>query len=190
MSNIDTVAPNNNFSDIQKNSLTTFIKLLSNNELPADKHKFIGLLLLTVSTYVGNANLLTWILDNNYAHCNDLINNYHIKFLNKLGFNFELQSTNMMTDETKDEMPELISGDDNDMDVTDDEMPELISGDDNDMDVNDDEMPELISGDDKDMDETTNKLFDIPPAIICPTVAATVFDHSLYDTIFPHVGNK
>ena len=172
MSNIDTVAPNNNFSDIQKNSLTTFIKLLSNNELPADKHKFIGLLLLTVSTYVGNADLLTWILDNNYAHCNDLINNSHIKFLNKLGFNFELQSTNMMTDETKDEMPELISGDDNDMDVTDDEMPELISG------------------DDKDMDETTNKLFDIPPAIICPTVAATVFDHSLYDTIFPHVGNK
>jgi len=154
MSNIDTVAPNNNFSDIQKNSLTTFIKLLSNNELPADKHKFIGRLLLTVSTYVGNADLLTWILDNNYAHCNDLINNSHIKFLNKLGFNFELQSTNMMTDETKDEMPEL------------------------------------ISGDDKDMDVTTNKLFDIPPAIICPTVAATVFDHSLYDTIFPHVGNK
>lgn len=82
MSNIDTVAPNNNFSDIQKNSLTTFIKLLSNNELPEDKNKFIGLLLVTVSSFMGNADLLRWVFDNNYAHCNDLINNSHIKFLN------------------------------------------------------------------------------------------------------------
>ena len=39
MSNIDTISPNNTFSDIQKNSLNTFIKIISekDSELSEDK---------------------------------------------------------------------------------------------------------------------------------------------------------
>ena len=116
MSNIDIIAPNNTFSDNQKNSLTTFIKIISekDSELSETKLKFISSMLMAIGSCGGNADLVMWLLENNYVDVNVSISNSHIKFANKMGFNLELLPTFDMSTigvssltEDSDEMPDL-----------------------------------------------------------------------------------
>jgi len=117
MSNINTISPNNTFSDIQKNSLNTFIKIISekDSELSEDKLKFLSSMLMAIGSCGGNADLVRWLLENNYIDVNACLSNSHIKFANNMGFNFELLPTefDMPTigvsslTEDSDEMPDL-----------------------------------------------------------------------------------
>ena len=91
MSNIDTVSPNNIFSTIEKKVLTTFIEVLSDKKtnIPKDKLKFIGVTLLGVGSIKGDADLVVWVLTNNYAQVTDRIQPVHISFANEMGLNIE-----------------------------------------------------------------------------------------------------
>jgi len=91
MPNIETIINSSNFSDSQKSVLFTIIQVISdeNNIIPEEKKLFIGQMLLAISIWKGDVNLVSWCLDNNYGSASTLINNSHIAFANQLGFNME-----------------------------------------------------------------------------------------------------
>lgn len=88
MITIDTISLQNVFSEREKNILNSFIEILLREE---DKNiqKDIGIMCLAVATIIGDVEFLRWIVDNEYATLNDVIENRHFHLLNGFGFHFE-----------------------------------------------------------------------------------------------------
>jgi hypothetical protein len=91
MSDINTISPNNTFSKSGRSILTTFIQILDdkNSGLAPHKLKFLGIMLMTIGIYNNDTGLVSWVLINNYAVENDIINSSHIAFANQMGFDIE-----------------------------------------------------------------------------------------------------
>jgi hypothetical protein len=89
MSNIETISPDNNFSETEKKGLNSLIGILleENSNLSKEILKNTGLTMMAVASSKGDCDLLSWLVTNNYAGVNDLIYAEHFEVANKMGFN-------------------------------------------------------------------------------------------------------
>ena len=92
MSNIETISPDNNFSETEKKGLNSLIGILleENSNLSKEILKNIGLTMMAVGSSKGDCDLVSWLVTNNYAKVNDFIYPEHFEAANKIGFNIIL----------------------------------------------------------------------------------------------------
>ena len=98
---LDTISTLNSYTEQQKNTLNHIIQILINNEADThatifrDPRRDLAMILMTVGTSLGDVGIVNWVYNNKYANPNDLIYEYHIDFLNQLGFSIEHISTDI-----------------------------------------------------------------------------------------------
>ena len=92
MSNIETISPDNNFSETEKKALNNLIEIVSgkNSNLSIAILKNTGLTLMAVGSSKGDCDLIRWLLTNNYAALDDILYTEHYEVANKMGFNIIL----------------------------------------------------------------------------------------------------
>ena len=86
MNNINTISPNNKFSEAQKKQLLIFIELLLEDTICPNLLKSIGLIMMAIGIAKGDCDLVRWLLTNEYVGINDAIIPKHFEFANKVGF--------------------------------------------------------------------------------------------------------
>ena len=83
------------YTEYQQLVLTEYIKIITDleyqqeNNIPCEKILFMKELILLISTYYSDINLLNWILDVQNIDVNTPLNNTHISFVNNTGFSIQ-----------------------------------------------------------------------------------------------------